>query len=63
MIFIQVGAASLQLTQILKTGSEITQAYIFSNYEDFIDEFKKYSQSFSDVLAVGGFEYCGKNGR
>ncbi|KAL5005990.1 hypothetical protein ScPMuIL_017148 [Solemya velum] len=58
----KVGSASLELTQILRTGGEITQAYIFTNYQDFSDEFKKYSQSFSDMLAVGGFEYCGKNG-
>ncbi|KAL3854212.1 hypothetical protein ACJMK2_013489, partial [Sinanodonta woodiana] len=62
MLCQKVGQASSQLAECIRESKNIFGASVFTKFEDLIDSFKKYSTAFGDMLATGGFEFCGKNG-
>lgn len=58
-----MGIAGAELTDKLCRGESILSASLFTFYDEFVSELKKYSTAYEDMVASGGFEYCTKNAR
>ena len=60
---LQLGDASIEVTELLCSGESIPSATFFTKYDNYISRYKKYSAALSEMEAVGGFEYAAKIGR
>ncbi|GFR66884.1 alsin, partial [Elysia marginata] len=58
----KVGEGIADLTRCIQNQSLMTEAHLVQCHGDFIQAFLRYSQAFSDLLAVGGFDFCTKIG-
>ncbi|XP_067686605.1 alsin-like isoform X2 [Haliotis asinina] len=57
-----VGEQIGEMTVMIREGLKLTDASQFKNYSEPIDMTQKYSRFLADFIAIGGFEYCAKNG-
>ena len=60
---IQIGDASIEIAELLRTGESLPSGSFFTKYDDYMACYRKYATAFSDMEAVGGFEYAVKEGR
>lgn len=58
----KVGEGIADLTRCIQNQSLVMQVHMVQNHGDFIQAFLHYSQAFSDLLAVGGFDFCTRVG-
>ncbi|RUS91148.1 hypothetical protein EGW08_001061 [Elysia chlorotica] len=58
----KVGEGIADLTRCIQNQSPVTQSHLVQCHNDFVQAFLHYSQAFSDLLAVGGFDFCTKIG-
>ncbi|XP_056010934.1 alsin-like isoform X4 [Ostrea edulis] len=58
-----IGENSVDLTNRVRSMDNFLEANFFVKCEEIIREFKIFSISFADMLAIGGFEYLCKTGK
>ncbi|XP_071103612.1 alsin-like isoform X2 [Haliotis cracherodii] len=57
-----VGEQIGEMTVMIREGLKLTEASQFKNYSEPINMTQRYSRFLADFIAVGGFEFCAKNG-
>ncbi|XP_050388946.2 alsin isoform X1 [Patella vulgata] len=58
----KVGDGIAEVSEIMRENQCFFDARIMTHCSQFVKEFKNYSNLYADMLAVGGFDYCGKMG-
>ncbi|XP_061189160.1 alsin-like isoform X2 [Saccostrea echinata] len=58
-----IGENSVDLTSRIRSMDNFLEANFFTKCEDIISEFKIFSISFADMLAIGGLEFLCKTGK
>lgn len=53
----------MDLTNRIRSMDNFLEANFFVRCEEIISEFKVFSISFADMLAIGGFDYLCKTGK
>lgn len=58
-----IGENSVDLTNRIRSMDNFLEANFFMRCEEIVGEFKVFSISFADMLAIGGFDYLCKTGK
>ena len=62
-IIFQIGEGVSDMTEVVRCDQPVMSTALLRSSSRFLQEFRRYSQFFSDFLAIGGFEYCSRTGR
>ncbi|CAG5119646.1 unnamed protein product [Candidula unifasciata] len=58
----KIGEGITDLTRCIQNTTPLSTSHMLGCHNEFIEAFRMYSQSFSDFLSVGGFDYCTRTG-
>ncbi|GFO44565.1 alsin [Plakobranchus ocellatus] len=58
----KTGEGITDFTRCIQSHTPVSQSNFVKHYGEFISAFQQFSQTFSDLLAVGGFDFCTKIG-
>jgi hypothetical protein len=63
LLFFQVGYGVADISEIVRDDQMVMQSLLVRSASQFVEEYRRYSRLFADFLAIGGFEFCARNGR